>query len=75
MSNLKMVKCLTSTVEALTKNISKLKIGFNKKLYIKQYQRKQATCVHCGSTVLKYKMERHMRATKCVLVRLAKIKI
>ena len=69
-----MVK-MSNPVCALTKGVSKLKIGFNKKLYIKQYQRKQATCVHCGSTVLKYKIERHMRSLKCMRARLAKIKI
>jgi hypothetical protein len=69
-----MVK-MSNPVCTLTKDLSKLKIKFNKKKYIKQYQLVSATCVHCGSTVLKYKMERHMRSLKCVRVRLAKIKV
>ena len=70
-----MVKCLTSTVEDLTKEVSKLKIGFNKKMYIKQYQRKRTTCCYCASNILSYKLERHKRSLKCMRARLAKIKI
>ncbi len=68
----------TDKVSQVTSKMANLKIATiatNRKQYFKTYQRAWATCVHCGSTIKKYKLERHMRTQKCVLVRLAKIKI
>ena len=70
-----MTKMSNLNIDATAALVSQLAISFNKKKYIKQYQRIRATCVHCGSVVLRYKMERHMRAQKCVRARLSKIKI
>ena len=65
----------TDKVSQVTLKMAKLKLVTNRKQYFKTYQRAWATCVHCGSTIKKYKLERHMRTQKCVSVRLAKIKI
>jgi len=65
-------------VSHVVSKMAKLKIETkptNRKQYFKTYQKAWATCVHCGSTIKKYKLERHMRTQKCVLVRLAKIKV
>ena len=62
-------------VSHVVEKMSKLNLKQNRKQYFKTYQKAWATCVHCGSKVKKYKVERHMRAQKCVRVRLAKIKI
>jgi formamidopyrimidine-DNA glycosylase len=62
-------------ISQVTSKMAELKLGTNRKQYFKTYQRAWASCVHCGSTIKKYKLERHMRTQKCVLVRLAKIKV
>ena len=61
----------------LAEDFSKLKLKFSaadRKAWIKKYQKRRVTCLHCGSTGFAYKLKRHMRSLKCVHARLAKTK-
>ena len=53
-----------------TEQMARMSLGFNRKAYIKKYQQRKATCVHCGTRLLAYKMRRHWTSRKCLVARL-----
>ena len=62
-----------SQLDLATKKMSQLNLGFNRKAWIKKYQKRRVTCLHCGKSSLVYKLRRHQRSLKCVHARLVKI--
>ena len=75
MSQLKMKKMKLSQLDEMKMKMSQLKIGFDRKEWIKKYQKRKMPCPFCGKIGPVYKMKRHQRSLKCVNARLGKIKL
>ena len=60
-------------VKNLTKEMSKLKITFDRAAYRaaydKVYFKQTATCPNCGEVKIKHMLKRHMKTKKCVNAR------
>ena len=53
-------------VEGLTNQIKKMKLGFNRKVYERQYFKRKAVCPRCGETKVRHMLKRHMKTKKCL---------
>ena len=64
-----------SQLDEMNMKMSQLKIGFDRKAWIKKYQERKMPCPFCGKIGPVYKLERHKRSIKCLKIRLAKVNI
>ena len=64
-----------SQLDEITDKLSQLKIKFDRKDWVKKYQKRRVTCQICGKDSFLYKLKRHQRSLKCLKARMAKIKL
>ena len=52
-------------ISKLTSDLKTLKLGFDKKSWIRNHLKKKATCSNCGAIVCAHTMKRHVKTYKC----------
>ena len=55
---------MVKAVETLTRGLSSLKLGFDRKAY----HARKAACPRCGRVVCAHHLSRHQRTQKCKLI-------
>ena len=65
-----MTKAASESVQTLTKKVGELKLGFDRVLYRRAYDKvyfkKKVVCPRCGLLKVKHKLKRHMKTKKCL---------
>ena len=57
---------MVKTVAELAGDMKRLKLGFDRKAWIRKHLKKKINCARCGSVVCRHMIRRHWLTNKCI---------
>ena len=56
------------SVSDLTKDMSKLKLSFDRKAWTRKHLKKKSKCPRCGTVLCTHIIKRHQKTAKCKMI-------